>query len=86
MAVTEAGAAVERPQFLVLHLKWTDADGTQRQEMFGPWTVAEDDSHLEHVTAFMGEWRSLVTPEDAVMVALVDPDEWVRQQKGSDDG
>ena len=75
------------PQQLVVHLKWTEAGGTPRQETFGPWTVADDDSHLERIAAFMRDWNRVAGDgaEDAVMVALADPDEWVRQQKGTGD-
>jgi len=72
-----------RPGQLVVHLKWTEADGTPQQEMFGPWAPADDDSHLEQITAFMRDWNRLVgdRAEDAVMWAVQDPDEWVRERE-----
>jgi len=77
--------ATARPGQLVAHLKWTEGDGTLRQEIFGPWTAVDDGSHLERITAFMRDWNRLVGDgaEDAVMVLVQDPDEWVRERGGS---
>ena len=71
-----------RPQQLVVHLRWTEG-GALRQDIFGPWTVADDDSHLERITAFMRDWNRIVGDgaEDAVMVLLADPGEWVREHE-----
>ena len=77
--------ATTRPGHLVVHLKWTESDGAPRQEIFGPWTPADDDSHLERIMTFMRDWNRLVGDgaEDAVMVAVQDPDEWVRQRESA---
>jgi hypothetical protein len=79
--------ATARADQLVVHLKWTEADGTERHEMFGPWTPVGDDSHLGRISAFMRDWKRLVGDgaQDAVMWAVQDPDEWVRQREGSDE-
>jgi len=79
--VTDEQPEAQRGQ-LVAHLKWTETGGESRQEIFGPWVIADDDSHLERITAFMRDWNRLVGDgaEDAVMVLLADPDEWVRDR------
>ena len=76
--------ATARPGQLVVHMKWTESDGTLRQEIFGPWTADDDGLHLERIIAFMRDWNRLVGDgaEDAVMVLVQDPDEWVRERGG----
>jgi len=85
---------IARPGQIVVHLKWAEPDGVPRQETFGPWTAAGDDSHLGPITAFMRDWSRLVSDgaRDAVMelvtapVLAVDPGEWVRQREAGNDG
>jgi len=76
--------AGSRP-LIVLTFCWTEDDGTPRQETYGPWDVAEDESHLEDITGFVREWRRLSGREpSAVTMALVQhPAAWAaaRQQE-----
>lgn len=84
--------ATAQPGQIVVHLKWTEG-GPPRQETFGPWTPADDDSHLGPITAFMRDWSRLVGDgaDEAVMELLThpavatDPGEWVRQREDAGD-
>jgi hypothetical protein len=61
------------PQLLVICMQWTE-DGAARQETYGPWTIAGDESHLEQVSAFMRGWNRLKgAAVSAAMVILQDP-------------
>ena len=66
-------------QFLVVHVEWDEPDGTARQEIYGPWAVADDDSHLAAVSEFVRAWpeRSGVQPETVTLVMCVDPAAWL---------
>lgn len=59
---------------LVVTLQWSEG-GIARQETYGPWTPADDDSHLEQITAFMKAWRKATgcDPAAATMAVIVDP-------------
>lgn len=69
---------------LVLHFWWTE-DGTARQETYGPWAVAEDESHLEQVISFLRDWRRLSgrEPSAVTMALLTDPAGWMREREAS---
>lgn len=62
------------PPMLVVHLWWEEG-GTSRQETYGPWVVADDDSHLGEITAFLKNWHAVTgfQPAVATMAMLVDP-------------
>lgn len=71
----------QRP-LLVLHFCWTE-DGTARQETYGPWAVAEDESHLEQVFSFLRDWRRLTgcEPSAVTMALLTDPATWAQERE-----
>lgn len=73
---------------LVLTYQWTEVgDGaggpSARQETYGPWTVAEDESHLEQVFAFIRDWPRLsgCEPSAITMAQLTDPGGWMRERE-----
>lgn len=74
------------PDLIVLRFCWTDSDGSPCEEIYGPWPTAEDDSHLEHITAFIRDWpaRSGCQPSSVTMAIALDPAAWAasRQQEG----
>jgi hypothetical protein len=75
---------------VVLHLWWSDGS-ISRQETYGPWAIADDESYLEQVCGFLRHWARLTGrhPDVATMAIVMDPAAWVRdreQQKGSDGG
>ena len=77
-----------RPGQVVLHLWWTDGS-LPRQETYGPWTVADDGvTHMTAIRDFLGDWTRTTgcRIDVATMAIVMDPDEWLRQRKGSDDG
>lgn len=82
-----------RPQQIVVDLTWTE-DGQDRRELFGPWTQGDpetEEGYVAHMVAahgFLGEWRRVtgLTPDRAVVSIILDPGQWLRERKGSDDG
>jgi hypothetical protein len=78
----------EPVQMIVLHYEW-DEDGTTRQETYGPWYAAADESHLELITAFMRDWERLNGHPSSVTMALVTDPATVAlacERKSSHDG
>ena len=65
-------------RFLVVHVEWDDG-GEARQEIYGPWAVAEDDSHLAAITEFVKGWpdRAGVLPGTVTLWACTDPAAWL---------
>lgn len=87
-------AVGEHRQMIVLELEWTE-DGQEHRELFGPWTrgdpetIEGETSHLMAAHAFTREWASARDPGqlgEATVIIVNDPDEWRRQQDGSDGG
>lgn len=73
---------------LVLTYQWTEpGDGfggpSARQETYGPWTVADDESHLEQVFAFIRDWPRLTgcEPSAITMAQLTDPAAWAQERE-----
>lgn len=62
----------DRP-LVVVTLQWMQ-DGMTVQRTYGPWVVAEDDSHMAEITQFMrrktAEGRQ---PDVAIMSIVADP-------------
>jgi hypothetical protein len=91
------GPEAKRRQQVTLHLTWTE-DGEPREELFGPWTQGDpetDGGSVAHLMAAHGFVRERCRmmgrePDEAVLVVILDPEQWLRergqQQKGSDDG
>lgn len=69
-------------QFLVVQVKWDD--GESRQETYGPWAAAADDSHLAAIGEFIKSWpeRSGVMPEKVTLVLCTDPGAWLAGDSG----
>ena len=64
------------PQLLVIHVFWTEG-GTPRSETYGPWTAAQDESHLEQVSTFIRGWHRLngsATAVSATLAVVTDPE------------
>lgn len=59
---------------IVLHFQWAEG-GLTRQETYGPWAIAEDESHLEQVTSFLKDWRRALgcEPSSVTMAVVQDP-------------
>jgi hypothetical protein len=66
------------PRFLVLHFAWLD-QGTPRQETYGPWPAAGDDSHLTAISDFVKGWqkRTGILPAAVTLALCVDPAAWL---------
>lgn len=62
---------------IVIHMQWTEGNSA-RQETYGPWTVADDESHLEQIFTFMKGWRRLKGQDtlSATMALVTDPQEF----------
>lgn len=60
---------------LVVEIEWTQ-DGEGRREIYGPWTPAEDDSHLADIKRFVIGWqdRTGTTPERVTLSLCLDPE------------
>lgn len=67
---------------IVLEFRW-EQDGQERAEMFGPWIVAEDETHLELITGFIKDWNRLSGHKatSVIMTLVTDPAGWVREQE-----
>jgi hypothetical protein len=65
-------------RFLVVGVEWDD-DGEARQELYGPWAAAADDSHLAAITEFVKGWpdRAGVPPKAVTLTVLADPASWL---------
>lgn len=65
-------------QFLIISVEW-DEDGRARQETYGPWAVADDDSHLASISEFVRRWpgRAGVLPRTVTLVVCTDPAAWL---------
>jgi hypothetical protein len=72
------------PRPLVMEIEW-EQDGESRREIYGPWTPAEDDSHLAAITRFVKGWhdRTGITPESVTLCLCVDPEEWLAGEAAS---
>ena len=66
------------PRPLVLRFEWLDK-GAVRDEVYGPFEVAEDDSHLTAITGFVKGWqgRTGITPASVTLALCVNPEEWL---------
>jgi hypothetical protein len=66
-------------QFLVVCVEWDDITDGGRQETYGPWAVADDDSHLAAITEFVKAWpdRAGVLPANVTLILCVDPATWL---------
>ncbi len=64
-------------RLLVAVVEW-DEDGEARQETYGPWAAAEDDSHLAAIGEFVKGWpgRAGVLPKTVTLVLCIDPGAW----------
>lgn len=64
-------------QMLVVHMQWTEGS-TARQETYGPWTAAEDESHLEQIVTFLKDWRKATgcEPSSATLALVTDPQQF----------
>jgi hypothetical protein len=69
---------VSAPALLVVHAEWI-ADGVPRRETYGPWTAADDGSHLEKISEFAKAWsgRTGILPVSLTLAVVVDPAEWL---------
>jgi hypothetical protein len=65
-------------KLIVLHVHWTDG-GTARQETYGPWTAADDESHLEQIFSFMRAWPRVTgcEPSSVTMAIVTDPQPFI---------
>jgi hypothetical protein len=63
---------------LVVGVEW-EQDGESRREIYGPWTPAEDDSHLGGITRFVTGWQDKtgITPAAVTLYLCVSPEEWL---------
>lgn len=61
---------------IVMEIEW-EQDGVSRREIYGPWTPAEDDSHLDGITRFLKGWhdKSGINPADVRLALCLDPEE-----------
>ena len=68
----------DAPRPLMVEVEW-EQDGGTCQEIYGPWTPAEDDSHLEALTRFVKGWqdRTGITPVAVRLWLCIDPEEWL---------
>lgn len=64
--------------FLVVSVEWDDG-GETREEIYGPWAVADDDSHLVSITGFVKGWpeRAGFLPRTVTLTLCVDPAAWL---------
>jgi hypothetical protein len=64
-------------QMLVVTMQWSEGS-TARQETYGPWTAAEDESHLEQIVAFLKDWRKATgcEPSSATLAVVTDPQQF----------
>lgn len=71
----------------MVEVGWTEG-GLPRCETYGPWQVAEDESHLAAVRDFMKAWRETTgqAVERAVMSLAQDPQQWLAAERGRREG
>jgi hypothetical protein len=63
---------------LVIEVEWPPGENGPVREMFGPWGVTDDDSHLADINRFVRELtiRAGPPPSSVKMWACVSPADW----------
>ncbi|HUR74441.1 MAG TPA: hypothetical protein VMZ00_09195 [Sporichthya sp.] len=51
-------------QFVFVSLRW---DGGRGEELFGPWQVRKDGSHLREINQFVTRWQEVEQTNSAEM-------------------
>lgn len=70
---------------LVLEICWSDGSGA-RMETYGPWTAADDCSHLGAIQEFVREWRELTgcEPQRLTLSIAMDPAAWKNRMQNAE--
>lgn len=62
-----------------MDVEWSPGSGGPTREMFGPWKVLDDDSHLEEIAGFVREvsGRPGPPPRSVSLILVTDPATWL---------
>jgi hypothetical protein len=63
---------------LVVHITWLHR-GEVCTETYGPWTAADDDSHMASIAEFVKAWprKTGLEPLSVVLALAIDPAAWL---------